>query len=216
MQVKKWLMCVPVGLLLLGSGPALAQSTQQPPPTEETDRQRREREERARKERDELHQKQTRDGLAGRALDDPGGRLESRRKLERDLLTVSEIDETARGMVVPLDGSLFEAGSTELAPQAQERVEKIGRLLSTRQNARFQVLGYTDAADDDAERSLAERRAQAIRDLLVAAGVSGGQISASSVRDSRAMVTSDTTSERLRNRRVEIVVVEPGTIPVRP
>lgn len=214
MGSKRWLMCVSLAAVLAGG--VSAQNPPSQPPPNETDRERRERERRAEKERDALHQKQTRDGLAGRQLDDSGGRTAARQQMETSLLTVSDIGETERGIVVPLDSTIFEEGTADIREAARGRIEKIGGILAGRPNARFRVLGYTDPADSEEQRRIAEQRAQAIRDLLVAAGVSGGQVSTSSVRETRAVTSSDTTTGRQRNRRVEIVVVDPGTRTARP
>jgi len=67
--------------------------------------------------------------------------------------------------------------------------------------------GHTDSVGSDAyNMKLSQRRAKAVRDYLVAAGISARRISAEGFGESQPVASNDTADGRAQNRRVELRV----------
>ena len=67
--------------------------------------------------------------------------------------------------------------------------------------------GHTDSTGSDAvNQPLSERRAEHVRDLLVANGVAGSRLTAVGYGASRPAVPNDTEANRALNRRVQLEI----------
>jgi outer membrane protein OmpA-like peptidoglycan-associated protein len=66
-------------------------------------------------------------------------------------------------------GALYEYDSADLRPEAIEQLQKLGELIKRNPKATFSIEGHTDSLGDPAyNQSLSERRADAVRQWLVA------------------------------------------------
>jgi outer membrane protein OmpA-like peptidoglycan-associated protein len=69
------------------------------------------------------------------------------------------------------------------------------------------VEGHTDSTgSDDYNQRLSERRAQAVRDYLVAQSIKSANVTAKGFGESHPVTTNDTSVGRQQNRRVELIV----------
>jgi flagellar motor protein MotB len=118
--------------------------------------------------------------------------------------------DTPRGLVVTLGDGSF-AGSV-LRAQTSEILARLAPLLAAQLGLRIHVEGYTDSRET---QELSARRAAAVSEALVAAGLSARAVSSEGLGDSRRLQSNDTEAGRFENRRVEIVVTgEPiGSLP---
>lgn len=115
----------------------------------------------------------------------------------------------------PVDGRiplpqplLFEPGSAELPADAPRILAGVVDLLLTRPDLRVRVAGHTDNQGDPAElQRRSERRAEAVRDLLVREGVPEAQLSVQGYGADRPIAPNVTRRGRAQNNRVEIEVV---------
>jgi flagellar motor protein MotB len=128
-------------------------------------------------------------------------------QLNRSLIT----RDTPRGLVVTIPDRGF-SGALLREPGAGE-VARASALIVAYPGLRVEVEGYTDS---DSSEALASRRAQAVRETLIARGVPSAVVSARGFGNSRPLVSNSTESGREENRRVEIVISgEPiGNLPV--
>jgi len=102
---------------------------------------------------------------------------------------------------------LFSSGSAQLYPGGREKLRNFAGVLTRYPRTTIQVVGNTDSrGSEDSNMELSRKRAQAVADELVAAGVSTGRISTRAVGESMPIATNDTPEGRAQNRRVEIVV----------
>jgi OOP family OmpA-OmpF porin len=77
-------------------------------------------------------------------------------------------------------------------------------------NERFVLQAYVEVGEDQSLRhGLGERRARAVRDALVAAGVDPGRIEVTKIVGTEPVCADRTEQCRELNRRVEIAVVDP-------
>ena len=107
------------------------------------------------------------------------------------------------------DNLLFATGEYKLTPEAQQMVERIGKRLASVEILHVRVDGHTDAQGSDAfNQKLSERRAVAVADALVAAGLPKAGVAARGLGESRPLASNLTPEGRAQNRRVAIVALE--------
>ncbi len=114
---------------------------------------------------------------------------------------------TALGLVVNLgsDYLKFEFNRAELRPEDRELLSRIAGILLTSHDYTVSVNGHTDDVGSDAyNQKLSERRAQAVRDYLVKAGLPAEILSVHGHGKSLPLVRSNTDAARAKNRRVEL------------
>jgi outer membrane protein OmpA-like peptidoglycan-associated protein len=104
----------------------------------------------------------------------------------------------------------FVAGSAEIDPASTALLSEIADVLLRNAGiARVEVQGHTDNSGTEASnKELSERRAQAVREWLVKAGVSDDRLTAEGYGSSRPLAPNITAQNRARNRRVELVILE--------
>ena len=115
-----------------------------------------------------------------------------------------------RGLIVTLNGGiLFDTGKTALKPGAKSMLSKIAKQLQTDPSLKIAVEGHTDSVGGAAtNQSLSEKRANAVRDYLVSAGISGDHITADGKGEESPIATNKTAAGRQQNRRVELVITQ--------
>ena len=80
------------------------------------------------------------------------------------------------------------------------------RVMGENPSMHVVVDGYTDSIGSDAYNlKLSERRAEAVRDLMVQKGISASRITTHGYGKSRPVASNNTAEGRAENRRVEIV-----------
>lgn len=119
--------------------------------------------------------------------------------------------ETERGVLMTLGDVLFATGRAEVAPGAQRSLEKLADFLRKYPTRDVLIEGHTDSiGTQESNLRLSEQRAEAIKTLLVARGVSADRIVTKGYGMQYPLVTNDTAEGRQQNRRVEIVVLNEG------
>lgn len=106
-----------------------------------------------------------------------------------------------------LEGTLFTPGADRLAPEAAEPLTRIARLIREG-NGRVRIVGHTDSnGDADANRRLSLRRAESVRDYLVAThGFDAARFTVDGQGEDSPVTSNDTPAGRRANRRVEVYV----------
>jgi outer membrane protein OmpA-like peptidoglycan-associated protein len=130
-----------------------------------------------------------------------------RAQLLAQLNAVLQTQDTARGLIVNMSDVLFDTGSSTLRAAAREKLAKISGIVLAHPGLSLQVEGYTDSVGgDQMNQQLSERRADSVRDFLIAQGVAGSGISAKGFGKADPVATNDTAEGRQKNRRVQLVV----------
>jgi len=130
-----------------------------------------------------------------------------REQLRAQLNQVLETKEEAGRLIVNMSDVLFDFGQYTLKPGAKEKLAKISGILISHPGLTLEVDGHTDSVGSDAMNlTLSERRANTVREYLVAQGVQPDTISAHGFGKDKPVASNDTAAGRQLNRRVEIVV----------
>jgi peptidoglycan-associated lipoprotein len=124
-------------------------------------------------------------------------------------------DQPARAFAIarpdpgPATGRLvyFAVGSAALDDQARAVLEAVADWLAANPQLAVNIEGHADARGSrEANLALASRRAEAVRDFLVARGIAAGRLTAISYGEERPALYDEGESVWMMNRRVEIRV----------
>ena len=105
-----------------------------------------------------------------------------------------------------MDPVEFRTARADLLPGSHAALDKIALIAKKYPNLKLRVEGHTDSQGDDTYNlNLSQKRADAVRNYLVSAGVSGDQVVAAGFGKSRPIASNDTAEGRAQNRRVEFL-----------
>ncbi len=109
----------------------------------------------------------------------------------------------AKPMVLHID---YPPGSFEVDPKNLERLKELARVLQFVPEIRLEINGYTDnIGKERANRKLSEKRANRVRDYLVAFGVAKERMKVFGRGETNFVASNKTAAGRAKNRRIEIV-----------
>ena len=132
---------------------------------------------------------------------------EMRAKLLAQLNQVLQTRDTARGLIVSMPDVLFDFNKYTLKPEARERRARVSGIVLAYPDLKLQIEGYTDSiGSDEYNQTLSEKRAEAVRDYLVGAGVSMNNVAAQGLGKADPVADNSTAAGRKLNRRVEMIV----------
>lgn len=152
----------------------------------------------------------------------PGSSLEVTGQVDRsdveiraaEILTELEATAEPQGALVEIpDDVLFDFDSAELRSDASVVLDDVVEVLTLLEDAPAEIRGHTDdVGDDEYNLELSQRRAEAVADYLVDAGVDRSRLtteglgSSEPVADNSQPDGSDDPEGRARNRRVEVLL----------
>jgi len=113
----------------------------------------------------------------------------------------------AAGMQMTLDDIAFAPGQASLRPEARASLGKLVAFVNQDRAKPIRIEGHTDARGNvNANQLLSQRRADAVRDALVAAGIAAKRITAIGLGESQPVASNDSEEGRARNRRVDVIL----------
>lgn len=122
---------------------------------------------------------------------------------------VVDLDGCEVEAVIELPGVYFDFDSAALKPEAKAVLDEAAALLNKHERVVVEVAGHTDSTGPEAyNEKLSQRRAESVKDYLVAKGVKASRMTAHGYGESRPVATNDTKEGRAENRRVELVVLD--------
>jgi outer membrane protein OmpA-like peptidoglycan-associated protein len=117
-----------------------------------------------------------------------------------------------RGLVLTLGDVGFDAGKASLQSTATTAIDRLAQLLGVYPERSVRIEGHTDSLGDDAaNQQLSERRANAVRDALLARGIDAARVAAVGYGETRPIADNATPGGRQKNRRIEIVLSDEQT-----
>ena len=133
-----------------------------------------------------------------------------RAEVERLEAAVAELEArpSARGWVLAVGSDvLFDVGQASLKPGARRALGQLAAFLRQHPEREIAIEGFTDSTgSEELNRRLSERRALAVRDVLVRMGVERERLTARGMGAAFPVASNDTAAGRQLNRRVEVVV----------
>jgi outer membrane protein OmpA-like peptidoglycan-associated protein len=118
---------------------------------------------------------------------------------------------TERGLVLTLSDVLFEVDDDTLKPGAHADLDKLVEFLERYAERDVRIEGHTDATGEESYNlDLSRRRAEAVREYLVAQGIDRQRIVTVGRGENVPVATNQTVAGRQLNRRVEIVIENPS------
>jgi outer membrane protein OmpA-like peptidoglycan-associated protein len=102
---------------------------------------------------------------------------------------------------------LFASGSAALQAGAYQEIERVSRVLIQYPETRIMVAGHTDSDGSEAfNQDLSVRRAESVRNALVAQGVSAARITTMGFGESQPIADNSTQAGKQLNRRVVVTI----------
>ena len=101
----------------------------------------------------------------------------------------------------------FESGRGTIDPDSAGLLDRLTETALRCPAADIEIAGHTDTDGEDGfNQSLSERRAQAVADYLVKAGLPAGRFTATGYGSAQPVASNETEEGKARNRRIEFVV----------
>jgi len=106
---------------------------------------------------------------------------------------------------------LFDTDSSTLKPGGYQEINRAAEVLNQFPETRLMVAGHTDSDGPEAyNQALSERRAESVRNALVAQGVAPGRINTLGYGETQPIADNSTAAGKQLNRRVVITIVPHG------
>jgi outer membrane protein OmpA-like peptidoglycan-associated protein len=122
--------------------------------------------------------------------------------------------QTERGIVLTMGDVLFAFDKATLSPEAFRNIDKLADFLQKHPNRSVLIEGHTDSVgSDEYNLDLSEKRADAVKNALVAKGVGEERIIPKGYGKKYPVASNNTSDGRQLNRRVEVVVLNEGVKP---
>lgn len=121
-------------------------------------------------------------------------------------LAGAQVRSTDRGLALTLPDELFDPGSALLRTGATPTLDQVAASLRAHPERQILIEGFTDSEGSEAGNlDLSTRRAEAVREALVARGISPQRIAIQGYGEAFPMASNSTFAGRQLNRRVEIL-----------
>ncbi len=102
---------------------------------------------------------------------------------------------------------VFDTGSAEVKGASSADLQQVAKIMNEYPQTRVMVAGHTDSVgSNESNQRLSERRANAVKNLLVHNGVSSDRIVAQGYGETQPIASNDTAAGRQQNRRVKITI----------
>jgi outer membrane protein OmpA-like peptidoglycan-associated protein len=134
----------------------------------------------------------------------------SEQKLREELAEL-EAQKTERGLVLTLGDVLFDVDEASLKAGATQSLSRLVTFLKEYPDRQVLVEGHTDSTGTEQYNlGLSQRRADSVVQFLTLNGIAPERAIARGYGKAYPVAGNETASGRQRNRRVEIVILDPG------
>lgn len=113
----------------------------------------------------------------------------------------------ATGMQMTLDDIAFAPGQAALRPEAKSSLGRLVAFVNQDPSKAIRIEGHTDSrGNTNTNQLLSQRRADAVRNALIAAGVAANRMTSVGLGESQPVDTNESEQGRARNRRVDVIL----------
>ncbi|MGA9343212.1 MAG: OmpA family protein [Rhodanobacteraceae bacterium] len=114
--------------------------------------------------------------------------------------------DSERGLVIALDGTMFDPSRADIRPRAYPSLDQIVRAMSNNPASTATVEGHTAASGNrEYDLNLSITRANAVRNYIVDHGIAAGRLTAGGVGSDYPAANDTSEAGRLANDRVDLI-----------
>lgn len=125
-------------------------------------------------------------------------------EVEKDV----DLKGLAVGKKIVLKNIFFDTDKATLRPESTAELNRLIKLMNDVPTLKIELSGHTDSqGSDEHNQGLSERRAKAVLDYLVNAGISASRLKSAGYGETKPVATNDTPEGRQLNRRTEFEVL---------
>ncbi|MCB2212075.1 OmpA family protein [bacterium] len=118
-----------------------------------------------------------------------------------------DLFDMSKGTKIVLNGINFDTNKYAVLATSEVTLEKARASMAANPDALVTLSGYTDSVgSDDANRTLSLKRAQSVKDWLVANGIPASRIKVVGMGEAEPIGSNETAEGRAQNRRMEFAV----------
>ena len=131
------------------------------------------------------------------------------KKVEKYKLDNISVKQSDKGLTISLDSIQFEPDSNVLLPSEKKKLEKIGEILQEFSNDLLITGHCAKRGTVGAQQKLSEERADAVAEFLVEKGIRDQyHVFTQGKGATEPVASNDTEAGRVKNRRVEITIMD--------
>ena len=147
-------------------------------------------------------------GVAGVAIGALiGHELDKQEKALKEIPNTTVTRHEDKLIVTMSESIIFDVNSAALKPQSMKTLDQIADVMNNNPESDILVKGHTDSMGSEKyNQELSERRANSVRNYLIAKGVATARITAIGFGKTMPVASNDTPEGREQNRRVEIEI----------
>jgi outer membrane protein OmpA-like peptidoglycan-associated protein len=118
-------------------------------------------------------------------------------------------EQTDKGLMMTLGDFVFDSGRSTIKQEAVDNFSKVVDFINTYPNKKVRIEGHTDSSGSNKlNLKLSQKRADAVKNLLIKNGISASQIQAVSMGEDFPIAENSTNAGKAKNRRVEIIILK--------
>ncbi len=143
-------------------------------------------------------------------IDSDGGGMNDGAEIKANKNPLDSKDDVAKiEKKMILEGIKFATNKATILPESEQPLQKVLASLQEYPEVTVLISGHTDSVgNDDSNRSLSVRRAQAVKDWLTGNGISATRIRVIGKGEAEPIASNDTSEGRAQNRRIEIEALQ--------
>ena len=112
------------------------------------------------------------------------------------------------GVSATLNNIFFETDQYQLQPKSETELERVVQFLQENPKVSIEIAGHTDNVGNASyNQQLSEKRAEAVYNYLIEAGVSPDRLKAAGYGQAQPTAPNDTEESRRKNRRIEFRIL---------
>lgn len=134
--------------------------------------------------------------------------IEEAESLRRKLNSIAT-EQTDKGLMMTLGDFVFDSGKSTIKQEAVDNFSKVIDFINTYPNKKVRIEGHTDSSgSNQLNVKLSQRRADAVKALLVKYGIAANQIESYGMGEEFPIAENTTQAGKAKNRRVEIIILQ--------